>query len=201
MNRAIFVMIGSVIGAAIGGSAAYVYLNKKYDGVFDKETEAYRNEIDELRKSNNEFQIRLAGKNRDKKEEFFENEKVVEVDDPDSLIIDEDDDNDGYDAEPTTKAKDIRFISQKDYEDDDDYEKEEFKYFMSDGVITQDDEILEPEEFEQVCGSTALILLKKDKSMKPTSGSDNELYIRNEQYDTDYKVVRYHSSYEDHMNK
>lgn len=199
MSKAIYIAIASVCGAALGGGIAYVYLNKRYGNVFDSEIEAYREEIDNLKKSNKDFQSRLADKLKDTKEAFFDKEKVVEVDDPDSLVIDEDDEDEGYDAEDTSKSNDIRFISLKDYEDDDDYEKEEFKYFMPDGVISQNNEILEDEEFIEVCGPTALKMLRKDKSLKSASGDDNKLYIRNEQYDTDYEITRYHTTYNQYM--
>lgn len=197
MNKAIDIVIGSVIGAAIGGGIVYFYLNKKYDVIFEKETQSYRDEIDELRESNKTFQKRLANTLGKDKEEFFEKEHVADVD-PDQLeeIITDEEESVDVD-EPLKKSNDIRFISKKDYEDDDNYEKEEFEYYMGDGVIIQDEEELEPEEFEEVCGNAVLPLLKKDKSLSRwSSGGDNEIYIRNELYATDYRIKRHHTAYD-----
>lgn len=193
MNKMIFIAIGSVIGAAIGGGIAYVYLNKKYDVVFEKETESYRNEIEELKKINYEFQKNEANKLYTKKEEFFKDQKVVDVD-PDSLVKDEEDEE--FDSEPTKKSGDIRFISKKDFDDDDDFEKEYFDYYMGNAIIVQNDEELSIEEFEEVCGKTILPLLKKDRSLaRWSSAGDNEIYIRNERYCVDYKITRLHEVY------
>jgi hypothetical protein len=193
MNKMIFIAIGSIIGAAIGGGVAYVYLNKKYDVVFEKETESYRNEIEELKKINYGFQKNEANKLYTKKEEFFKDQKVVDVD-PDSLVKDEEDED--FDSEPTKKSGDIRFISKKDFDDDDDFEKEYFDYYMGNATIVQNDEELSVEEFEEVCGNTVLPLLKKDRSLaRWSSAGDNEIYIRNERYCVDYKITRLHEVY------
>lgn len=198
MNKAIGIIIGSVVGAALGGGLIYIYLNKKYDNVFEKETESYRDEINNLNEKNKELNKRLISKLGKEKAEFFEKENVVEVDDPNSLIIEEESDSDeSYDVEPTNKSADIRMISKKDYEDDEDYEKEVIEYYMLDQTYLQDEEILDIDEFERVCGQHAITLLKKDKSLARWSNADdNELYIRNEQYCTDYKIIRYHKAYD-----
>ena len=194
MNKLLYIVIGCVGGAAIGGGIAYVYLNKKYDVVFEKETESYRAEIDELRSNYDDLQKNTARKLYKKKEEFFENDKFVSVD-PDDIIEDSDEEE-NIDVEPTNKTTDIRFITKKDYEDDEDYEKEEIVFYMADGVITQDEDILEEDEFFEVCGDRVLSLLREDKSLSRWSAAgDNELYIRNEGYSTDYKIKRYHKAY------
>lgn len=197
MNKAIYIVIASVCGAAIGGGLAYVYLNKKYDVVFEKETESYRKEIGELRECCSSLQKRTARKLYKTKEEMMSEEHMV-APDPDSLIIDSDDDEDNnVDIEPTNKSGDIRFISIKDFEDDDDFEKETIEYYMGNGVIVQDDDVLEDEEFIEVCGDSVLPLLRKDKSLSRWSNAgDNEIYVRNEEYGTDYKIKRHHMSYD-----
>ncbi len=198
MNKLIYVIIGSMIGAGIGGGIAYVYLNKKYDVVFEKETESYRSEIDTLRESNYALQKAQANKLYSKKEDFFKNENVADVDakDVDNDNTSDIDDSDDFDAEPTKKSGEIRFISRKDFDDDDDYEKEYIEYYMGNDYIIQNDEVLDEEEFDEVCGSSAISLLKKDKSLARWSNADdNELYIRNERYGVDYKIVRFHKSY------
>ena len=201
MNKSIYILVSAVIGAAIGGGCAYFYLNKKYDVVFDKETESYRDEIESLREENTSLHKRLVNKLGKDKAEFFENEHVAD-DVPDEMLDiseeDEEDDDEGYDSEPTKKDGTIRFIYKKDYEDDDDYEKETFEYYMANSIIVQDNDILEPEEFEEVCGTNALPLLRKDKSLSRwSSAGDNELYIRNENFNVDYKIKRYHMAFGD----
>ena len=197
MNKTIYILIGSLIGAAIGGGGAYLYLNKKYDVVFEKETEVYRTELEDLRSKNSDLNKRLVAKLGKGKAEFFESEGVATI--PDDIDVNNiTDDDEGYDAEPTSKNNDIRFISRKDYDDDDDYEKEVFEYYMGNNVITQDNDILEQEEFEEVCGTSVLPLLRKDKSLSRwSSAGDNEIYVRNEKYDTDYKILRHHLSFSD----
>jgi len=195
MNKMIFIAIGSIIGAAIGGGVAYVYLNKKYDVVFEKETESYRNEIDELKKSNHKLQKQIVTKLDDAKA------SLVIPENPDD-IPEENEDN--VDSEPITfnsDDEDIRLINVKDFVDDEDYEKEEIKYYSVDGIIAENDEILDEEEFVEICGSEALDIIKKKISLKELSGKDNEIYIRNENFNTDYKIIRYKESYGDHFNK
>ena len=192
MNKIIAIIFGCVIGAGIGGGVTYLCLNRHYDRIFESETDTYRSKIDELEKANQDFQKRLANKLEGTKEGFFESNNVVVVDDPDSF-----DTNDNLYVTPDKKSRQsIRFISKKDYDDDDDYEKELFEYYMLDGTILQNEEVLEVIEFEEVCGNAVIPLLKKDKSLaRWSSADDNELYIRNEEYNTDYKIVRYHKAY------
>lgn len=197
MNKIVWVLVGSAIGAGIGGGVAYLYLNKKYDVIFEKETAADKEEIEELRRINTELQKAQANKLYTKKEDFFKDEKVASNIDPDELISDEEAEEDEYDAEPTKKTGDIRFISKKDFDDDDDYEKEYIEYYMGNSTIVQNDEILDADEFTEVCGLAAFSLLKKDRSLaRWSSAGDNELYIRNEQYGVDYKIKREHMDYD-----
>lgn len=203
MNKIIYIIASGIVGLAIGGGVSYIYLNKKHAKVFDIETQSYKDKIIELSNSNKQFQERLGLKNEEEKERIAKSMKTdhnvseaVVIDNPDDV----ESDDIVYDAERVNSLRNhIRYISRKDYADDEDYEKEEFKYFMLDGVITENEEILGEDEFIQVCGESALGLLKKDKSLKSISDSDNELYIRNEEYDTDYKVIRYHMSYENYI--
>lgn len=196
MNKAIYIVIASVCGAALGGGLAYVYLNKKYDVVFEKETESYRNEISDLRECCDRLQKSTARKLYKTKEEMMSEEHIV-APDPDSLIVDDgEDEENNIEVEPANTSGDIRYISRKDYEDDDDFEKETIEYYMADGTIVQDEDVLETDEFEEVCGNSVLPLLRKDKSLSRWSNAgDNELYIRNEGYGTDYKIKRYHKAY------
>lgn len=196
MNKAICIAIGSAIGAALGALITYVVLEKQYDVVFEAETRSYREEIDNLRDENNTLNKRLVNKLGKEKAKFFAEEHVSDSVPPEMLNVDEDDEP--YDIEPTKKDGNIRFISKKDYEDDDDFEKETFEYYMGNGVIIQDNDILDTDEFEEVCGTTVLPLLRKDKSLSRwSSAGDNEIYIRNESYTTDYRIKRHHSSFDD----
>jgi hypothetical protein len=199
MNKAVYIAIGSAIGAALGTFITYIVLEKQYDVVFEHETQSYRDEIDKLRDENGTLNKRLVNKLGKEKAKFFEEEHVSDSV-PNELLNNDisEEDDDSYDIEPTKKEGSIRFISKKDYEDDDDFEKETFEYYMGNGVIIQDNDILESEEFEEVCGNAVLPLLRKDKSLSRwSSAGDNEIYIRNEQYNTDYRIKRHHSSFDD----
>lgn len=197
------IFIGCIFGVFLGGGASYIYLNKKYEKVLDTETETYIDEIEDLR-----TQLHSLKKEKtdtlNKAKEVIASTKLNISDSSNDIVEDDtDEEDDHYDAEDVKKGPNtIRFISARDFEDDSDYEKEEIKYFMSDGIISQNDEILEPEEFEMVCGPSVLPLLRKDKSLSRwSSGGDNEIYIRNEEHITDYKVRRYHKSYDQYIDE
>lgn len=199
MGKAVTIVLSGLAGAAIGGCVVYVCLDRKFEKIFNSEVEARDSEIESLRNEISTLQKKVAVKNETEKEKrTVPNNAVVPSVDPNSLIFAEDGDGTESSIPDDDKSlNDIRFISKRDYEDDDDYEKEEIEYYMFDGVITQDDEVLESEEFEAVCGTTVLPLLRKDKSLaRWSSAGDNEIYIRNENYCTDYKVSRHHKAYE-----
>lgn len=194
MSKVLTIVISAACGAALGGGAVYVYLNKKYEGIMEREMSAADEEIERLEKEVTRLQKQTADKLAKSKEDI--KNAVIPEKDPNSLIFEEDENGDEVDITEDSSSNDIRFISMRDYEDDEDYEKEEFEYYMFDGTIVQDDEVLSVEEFEQVCGGLAMPLLRKDRSLaRWSSGSDNELYIRNEEYCTDYKINRHHSAY------
>lgn len=191
------VIVGGLVGALIGGAGVYIYFNKIYDVTKEREFQEYEAQIDELQK-------RLAGKNDILKAELVSSndyeDAVSEISesDPETDIEvieeDEDDENDGIEAEDLPPQDDIRFIGPGDYDDDDDYEKETIKYYSKDDILTQDDEILEMEEFEQCCGNRAL------GSFGKYGASANEVFVRNEHFGTDYKIKRYNMSYERYIN-
>ena len=199
MNKVLSMILCGLAGATIGGGITYVCVDKKFEKIFDSEIESYENELNELRGELTSLQKKVAIKNDTEKEKkAVPTGAVVPTVDPNSLIFKEE--SDGTEEALTVQESlpnDIRFISKMDYEDDDDYEKEEIEYYMFDGTITQDNEVLEDDEFENVCGTSALPLLRKDKSLaRWSSADDNELYIRNEEYCTDYKIVRHHKAYD-----
>lgn len=182
MRTAISAILGLVCGAALGGGIAYVYLNKRYDKVFDIETESYRKEIKELKG-------RLINKLDAAKEKFVEDNRIS-FDEPEDITDDNDSDEDILIEEPSNDE--IRYISEQDYDNDDDYEKEVFKYYLIDGVITQDDEIIDRDEFVEVCGLDAWNSMIK---IKNNDLELNKMYIRNEHFETDYKIELINSSY------
>lgn len=201
MNKILGTIIGAVCGAALGGGIAYVYLNKKYDKVFETEMEANDDIIRDLKEENASLHKRLVEKQNEAKDKFFKNESIVEV--PNDVLEEDEEDDEEFDidrVDPDDNSE-IRFISFRDYEDDDDYEKEELKYYMADGVFTQDEEVLDISEFTNICGQNAAIILKNPSTLSRYSGGgDNELYVRNEEYSTDYKIKRYKISYQKYIN-
>jgi hypothetical protein len=206
MNKVITIIIGGIFGGAIGGGIAYWYLNAKYSKVMDIETQDYIDEIQNLREQNSKLQKQVINKLEAEKDRIASSEVEGVVIDPDQISMDdiieeEEEDDDNREVDIDNSDSDIRYISMRDYEDDEDYEKEVIKYYSGDGVITQDDEILDEEEFINVCGKAALNDLQRLTSLSSrSSGGDNELYIRNEEYNTDYQIKRYRLSYEKYIN-
>ena len=195
MNKVIFIAIGLLVGGAAGCCVTYGYSKKKYDKILKNETEDYRKEIADLRSICGKLQNKKVKELNEEKEKIFKDEHPVVVENTDDILEEDDNDDSEYYVEPT-KNDDIRFISKKDYEDDDDYEKEVIEYYMGNDVFIQEEEELEHVEFETVCGPDILPLLRKDKSLRAISNAgDNELYIRNEKYSTDYRIIRKHSTY------
>lgn len=198
MSKVINVVLGTLFGAAVGGGVAYVYLNAKYSKVIDIECQSYQDEITSLRQQVGDLQKQVVTK-LDEAKESIANEQPVEVD-PAQLSIDdisveeeEGDEDEGYDAEPTSKSGNVRYIGEKDYEDDEDYEKEVFYYFSGDSIFTQDDEILDDEEVVGICGKDAVNKIKHHRDIR-------SIYVRNEDYNTDYKIKRYNMTYEKYIN-
>lgn len=209
MNRTLATIIGIAIGTAVGGAIVYTYLNTKYSKVIEIETQDYIDEIKELKDNLHNVQKQVVNNLNEAKEKMATSNPYTDavVIDPDQIsmddIIGEDDvDDDEPDVDVDNSNSDIRYISMRDYEDDEDYEKEVIKYFSADGVILQDEEILEADEFINVCGRRALNDLQRLTSLSSrSSGKDNELYIRNEEYNTDYKVIRLKVSYQKYIGR
>lgn len=209
MNRTLATIIGIAIGTAVGGAIVYTYLNAKYSKVIEIETQDYIDEIKELKDNLHNVQKQVVNNLNETKEKMATSNPYTDavVIDPDQIsmddIIGEDDvDDDEPDVDVDNSNSDIRYISMRDYEDDEDYEKEVIKYFSADGVILQDEEILEADEFINVCGRRALNDLQRLTSLSSrSSGKDNELYIRNEEYNTDYKVIRLKVSYQKYISR
>ena len=209
MNKTLATIIGIAIGTAVGGTIVYTYLNAKYSKVIEIETQDYIDEIKELKNNLHNVQKQVVNNLNEAKEKIatsnpYRDAVVIDPDQisMDDIIGDEDIDDDEPDVDVDNSNSDIRYISMRDYEDDEDYEKEVIKYFSADGVILQDEEILEADEFINVCGRRALNDLQHLTSLSPrSSGGDNELYIRNEEYNTDYKVIRLKVSYQKYISR
>ena len=199
MNKPAIVssIISGVVGLAIGGGSVFLYYKKIHENVMS-ELESSRETVRDLQNKikvksddiKNELLGQIASKN-----EYQEavadipKEEAEEESTEDSATIDISEDLPNAD-----ESGNIRFIGPQDYEDDDDYEKEKIKFYSKDGVLTQDDDILSLEEFEDVCGKKALTSFGKYGS------GANACYVRNEEYMTDYEIKRYNISYQSYKN-
>ena len=194
-------IVGIIFGTVVGGGVTYWYLNTKYSKVIDIETQDYIDQIDALKNQVHDLQKKVVGKLEDEKEAMINKpsnySEAVVVDDSINVndIDGDEDDDDEPDIEPDDVSDNIiRYISKGDYDDDEDYEKEEMKYFSGDNVITQDGEILDEDEFVNVCGRKALHDLINSKN------NVGEIFVRNEEYVTDYKIKRINLSYQKYIN-
>ena len=192
-------IVGIIFGTVVGGGVTYWYLNTKYSKVIDIETQDYIDQIDALKNQVHNLQKKVVGKLEDEKEAMINRpsnySEAVVVDNSINVNDIDEDDDDEPDIEPDDVSDNIiRYISKGDYDDDEDYEKEEMKYFSGDNVITQDGEILDEDEFVNVCGRKALHDLINSKN------NVGEIFVRNEEYVTDYKIKRINLSYQKYIN-
>ena len=195
MNKAAIVssIISGIVGLAVGGGSVFLYYKKIQDN--------YNKELDETRALNKSLQDQLKVKSDDIKNELLgkfasknEYEEAInsiptESEEEEPKEVDES----VIDTDPN-ETDVIRFIGPKDYEEDEDYEKEKIKFYAKDGVLTQDDEVLTLEEFQDICGKRALI------SFGRYGAGLNVCYVRNEEFMTDYEIKRYNMSYQSYKN-
>lgn len=191
-------IISGVVGLAIGGGSVFFYYKKIHENVMN-ELESSRETVRDLQNKINVRsedikaelikQISVPSKNEYKEAVDSIDDKPAEETTEDSVTIDISEDLPNAD-----ESGNIRFIGPQDYEDDDEYEKEKIKFYSKDGVLTQDDDILSLEEFEDVCGKKALT------SFGRYGAGANACYVRNEEYMTDYEIKRYNMSYQSYKN-
>lgn len=197
MNDFVKYGLSAIGGAGLGVLACYLYLNKIKNTIEDKEFAIYRDELTKLRAKNESLEAYIKRISSGLTEAVVLDVDVKPL--PEDLEVnildepEEDEEEEDDDVEIEEDSFDIRFISPADYEDDEDYEKEVLKYYK-DGVVTQDDEILELYEVEDQVGDKAL------KSFGMYGATRNEVYVRNEHWKTDYKIKKYNLSYEQYRN-
>ena len=192
-------IISGIVGLAVGSGSVILYY-KKIQENYDAELDESHRMISELQEKVNlkadDIKKDLMGKMASKNE-YQEAVKSIEsipntvMVTNDEMEIDISDDTDYPDAD---ESGEIRFIGAKDYEDDEDYEKEKIKFYSKDGVLTQDNDVLSLEEFENICGKKALTSFGKYGS------GPNVCYVRNEEYMTDYEIKKYNISYQSYKN-
>lgn len=198
MSKAVVIgsVISGVVGLGIGIGGTYIYFKKVYDVNTDKEYQEYKRQLDEDRETIKNLQAQVANKLALVKEDMLKSgmeEGTVPVVVSDNLTID---DIIAESEEPEAEInEDVRFISPKDYDDDEDYEKEIIKYYSVDNVISQDDDVLSIEEFKDVCGDEKVL-----HSFGKFDAPPSEVYVRNEFFNTDYKIKKYNISYERYIN-
>lgn len=198
MSKAVVIgsVISGVVGLGIGIGGTYIYFKKVYDVNTDKEYQEYKRQLDEDRETIKNLQAQVANKLALVKEDMLKSgmeEGTVPVVVSDNLTID---DIIAESEEPKAEInEDVRFISPKDYDDDEDYEKEIIKYYSVDNVISQDDDVLSIEEFKDVCGDEKVL-----HSFGKFDAPPSEVYVRNEFFNTDYKIKKYNISYERYIN-
>ena len=189
-------IISGIVGLAVGGGSVILYY-KKIQENYDAELDESHRMISELQEKVNlkaddikkDLMDKMASKNE--YQEAVKSIESAELVTDEETEIDISDDTDYPDAD---ESGEIRFIGAKDYEDDEDYEKEKIKFYSKDGVLTQDNDILSLEEFENVCGKKALTSFGKYGS------GPNVCYVRNEEYMTDYEIKKYNISYQSYKN-
>ena len=189
-------IISGIVGLAVGGGSVILYY-KKIQENYDAELDESHRMISELQEKVNlkaddikkDIMSKMASKNE--YQEAVKSIESAELVTDEETEIDISDDTDYPDAD---ESGEIRFIGAKDYEDDEDYEKEKIKFYSKDGVLTQDNDILSLEEFENVCGKKALTSFGKYGS------GPNVCYVRNEEYMTDYEIKKYNISYQSYKN-
>ena len=189
-------IISGIVGLAVGGGSVVLYY-KKIQENYDAELDESHRIISELQEKVNlkaddikkDLMDKMASKNE--YQEAVKSIESAELVTDEETEIDISDDTDYPDAD---ESGEIRFIGAKDYEDDEDYEKEKIKFYSKDGVLTQDNDILSLEEFENVCGKKALTSFGKYGS------GPNVCYVRNEEYMTDYEIKKYNISYQSYKN-
>lgn len=189
-------IISGIVGLAVGGGSVVLYY-KKIQENYDAELDESHRMISELQEKVNlkaddikkDLMDKMASKNE--YQEAVKSIESAELVTDEETEIDISDDTDYPDAD---ESGEIRFIGAKDYEDDEDYEKEKIKFYSKDGVLTQDNDILSLEEFENVCGKKALTSFGKYGS------GPNVCYVRNEEYMTDYEIKKYNISYQSYKN-
>lgn len=192
-------IISGIVGLAVGGGSVVLYY-KKIQENYDAELDESHRMISELQEKVNlkaddikkDLMDKMASKN-----EYQEAVKSIEsADIPNAVLVTDDEmEIDVSDDYPNAdESGEIRFIGAKDYEDDEDYEKEKIKFYSKDGVLTQDNDVLSLEEFENVCGKKALTSFGKYGS------GPNVCYVRNEEYMTDYEIKKYNISYQSYKN-
>lgn len=198
-------IICGILGIVAGGGGVFLYFKKIHD--------RYNKELDESRETIRKLQEQKVDENDRLKTQIMlpsENEyaekikeqlvrvalnDIVEDEDPPEAHQIRPEEFESKDNEPEVEINDeIRFIGPKDYEDDDDYEKEVIKYYTKDDTLVQDDKIVERSEFNDNCGSLTLTSFGK------FGAPSNEVYVRNEHFMVDYKIKRYNLSYERYRN-
>lgn len=194
-------IISGIVGLAVGGGSVMLYY-KKIQENYDAELDESHRMISELQEKvnlkaddiKNELISKMASKNEYQEAVNSINPQYLkEAEEADEANIDISDDTDD-DYPNADESGEIRFIGAKDYEDDEDYEKEKIKFYSKDGVLTQDNDVLSLEEFENVCGKKALTSFGKYGS------GPNVCYVRNEEYMTDYEIKKYNISYQSYKN-
>lgn len=195
MNKSVVTgIISGIAGVVLGGIGVFVYFKKIHDVNTEREYQIYDEELKTARAEVTRLQKQLTKKLDTVKEDLKSEERDYEKTVLDMIAeVEESEEDDIIDADDLP-GDDIRFIGPDDYEDDDDYEKEVIKYYSKDRVILQDEQIVEKDEFVEICGNTALA------SFGMYGAKPNEVYVRNEHFGTDFKIVRYNLSYEMYIN-
>ena len=194
-------IISGIVGLAVGGGSVVLYY-KKIQENYDAELDESHRIISELQEKVNlkadDIKKDLMGKMASKNEYQEAVKSIESADIPNAVLVTDEeteiDISDETDYPDADESGEIRFIGAKDYEDDEDYEKEKIKFYSKDGVLTQDNDILSLEEFENVCGKKALTSFGKYGS------GPNVCYVRNEEYMTDYEIKKYNISYQSYKN-
>ena len=199
MNKTAVVssIISGVVGLALGGGSVFLYYKKiqeNYDRELDESHRTITDLQNKVKVKSDDIKNELLGQLTASKNEYQEAVADIPKEETKEEDVAEIDISDDPELPMADDKLDIRFIGPQDYEDDDDYEKEKIKFYSKDGVLTQDDDVLTLEEFENVCGKKTLMSFGK------YGAGSNACYVRNEEYMTDYEIKRYNMSYQSYKN-
>lgn len=190
MNKGIIATIGFLLGAAAGSVVAWKFLDKKYadraQEEIDSVKEVYSKRMAEMNKTYKEMKVKLIEKDLIEPDLEF----TVTPSQPEENLVEQHStaemkvDYSSYFEPKKEESKEMPdekpyFISQEEFEENEDYDKIILTYY-SDGVLT--DDMDEPiENIEETVG--------EDPKDHFGEYEDGVVYVRNDKRMVDYEIL------------